>query len=363
MTGVDGRGAAAPARTVLSVRDLEVSFPMPDGGMRPVVTGISFDVERGRTFGLVGESGSGKTVTALAIMGLLSGGLSAHTRARLAGSAVLEGEELVGRSARELREVRGAEIAMIFQDPTSSLNPSLTVGHQIIETIRTHQRMSRRAAAEKAVALLDRVGIPSARIRLRAYPHEFSGGMRQRAMIAIALSCDPKVLIADEPTTALDVTVQAQVLDLLRSLQAEFAMGVLFITHDLGVIADSSDRLAVMYAGEVVEEGSVFEVFEQPRHPYTEALLASTPYMLGRTQRTIDLPEPSIATLTLAEGCRFAPRCVHAIDACRQSHPALVQHQGRLARCIRADELKLVGTGDGPTPRRQPEAVIGSEQA
>jgi oligopeptide/dipeptide ABC transporter ATP-binding protein len=306
-----------------------------------VVTGVSFALSEGQTLGIVGESGSGKTVTALAVMGLLT----RLERARVTGSVIYKDRELLTMSGRELRTLRGSEIAMIFQDPTVSLNPSLTIGDLIQESLNAHLRLSKRAARERAAELLNLVGIPLPRLRLRSYPHELSGGMKQRAMIAIALACEPSILIADEPTTSLDVTIQAQILELLRNLQDRLGMGILFITHDLPVVADMCDRVAVMHAGEIVEEASVFDLFERPRHPYTEALLSATPHVLGRGggRRRLQLAEP-IQTSTAAPGCRFAPRCSYAEARCWQSHPDLDRSAEGSARCLRMHELTLTGT-------------------
>jgi peptide/nickel transport system ATP-binding protein len=323
--------------SLLEVRDIAIAFPSALGPV-PVVTGVTFSLNQGETLGIVGESGSGKTVTALSIIGLLR-----RAGAQVSGSITFRGEELVGARESRLRALRGPEIAMIFQDATSSLNPTLTIGDQITEALFAHRKISNAAAQARAVELLELVGIPSARLRLRAYPHELSGGMRQRSMIAIALSCEPSILIADEPTTALDVTVQAQILDLLRSLQARLGMGVLFITHDLAVVADLCDRVMVMYAGEAVEEGDAVDLYEQPRHPYTEGLLASTPHMLARGSSRLKLAGGA-AISARSPGCRFAPRCSYVEAACHDTHPDLVPHRGRPARCLLADHLQLVGT-------------------
>ncbi len=342
---------------LLQVDDLGIAFPSAAGPV-PVVTGVSFELRKGETLGIVGESGSGKTVTALSIMGLLR-----RAGAHVTGSIRFQGEELVGASDSRLRALRGPQIAMIFQDATSSLNPTLTIGEQITEALHAHRSISRAAARDRAAELLDLVGIPSARLRLRAYPHELSGGTRQRAMMAIALSCEPSILIADEPTTALDVTVQAQILDLLRSLQARLGMGVLFITHDLAVVADVCDRVLVMYAGEIVEAATAIELYEEPRHPYTEALLASTPHMLSRGGPRLKLAGGA-GISAQAEGCRFATRCAYAVQACHETHPDLALHRGRAARCILADDLALQGTGAASTstaaaPGAQPRAKAG----
>ncbi|MFC6723965.1 ABC transporter ATP-binding protein, partial [Halobium palmae] len=300
---------------VLSVRNLRTSF-YTDKEVIRAVDGVSFDIERGETVGIVGESGSGKSVTARSIMGLV------ESPGRIdEGSIRFKGEELTTKSQKQWRKLRGSGIAMVFQDPLTSLNPVYTVGNQIKESLRLHQNMSGRAATEEAIELLESVGIPDARRRLREYPHEFSGGMRQRAVIAMALACDPELLICDEPTTALDVTIQAQILELLESLQEERALSIMFITHDMGVIAEVADRVNVMYAGEVVETASVEAIFADPKHPYTRGLLRSIPSLEtdGERLSTIegDVPTPNEAPTY----CRFAPRCPEAFDECDAVHP------------------------------------------
>ncbi|MSO78011.1 MAG: dipeptide/oligopeptide/nickel ABC transporter permease/ATP-binding protein [Acidimicrobiia bacterium] len=337
---------AAPAipddrpRPVLDVRDLHIEF-FTDGEWRTVVHGAGFSVDAGRTLGLVGESGCGKTVSALSTMGLL-----APRSSRVTGSIRLAGRELVGLSRAEMREVRGREIAMVFQDPTASLNPAFTIGNQLIEAIRTHHAVGRRAATLKATELLERVGIPDPGRRLRSYPHELSGGMRQRAMIAMALSGKPKLLIADEPTTAVDVTIQAQLLELLRELQSDFDMAVVFVTHDLGIVAEMCDEVAVMYAGEIVEHASAAELFECPRHPYTEALIASLPQAVEVGARLAVIPGQVPQPGEWPAGCRFNPRCRYVQDACRIDAVPLgaLDASAHLARCLRAHELTLGGS-------------------
>ncbi len=259
------------------------------------------------------------------------------------GRAMLGDVDLVGISARSLEEHRGADIAMIFQEPMTSLNPAFTIGEQIAEVVRRHRGASRSEAKRRAVEVLDLVGIPAAADRLGAYPHEFSGGMRQRVMIAMALACEPDVLIADEPTTALDVTVQAQILDLFRDLQAELGMAVVFITHDLGVVADICDRVAVMYAGQIVEEGDVFEIFADPRHPYTRGLLEAMPQVGSRGSQLSSIPGSPPEPWAMPPGCRFAPRCEFVVDSCRSQAIALDEiGPRRTVRCIRADEIGVV---------------------
>ncbi|GHF33375.1 peptide/nickel transport system ATP-binding protein [Amycolatopsis bartoniae] len=289
----------------LELRDLRVHFPTDDGLVRSV-DGLSFSLERGRTLGIVGESGSGKSVTSLAILGL-------HRGARVSGEIWLGGQQLVGAPAEEVRRLRGRRMAMIFQDPLSSLHPYYTVGRQIIEAYRLHNKVTRQVARKHAIDLLARVGIPQPQSRVDDYPHHFSGGMRQRVMIAMALSCDPELLIADEPTTALDVTVQAQILELIRDLQEEFSSAVVVITHDLGVVAELADDILVMYAGRAVEYGRAAEVFEQPQHPYTWGLLGSMPRLdRRRSERLRPIPGTPPSLITLPPGCPFHPRCAYA---------------------------------------------------
>jgi peptide/nickel transport system ATP-binding protein len=289
---------------LLEVEDLHIRFPSQDGLVQ-AVDGVSFRLERGRTLGIVGESGSGKSVTSLGIMGLHHG-----SRAQITGHIRLDGEDLVTASPGRVRELRGLKMAMIFQDPLSALHPYYTVGNQIIEAYRIHNDVSKKAARQHAIDLLGRVGIPTPRTRVDDYPHQFSGGMRQRAMIAMALSCDPGLLIADEPTTALDVTVQAQILDLISSLQDEFGSAVIIITHDLGVVAELSDDILVMYAGRVAEYGPAADIFGRPGHPYTWGLLASMPRLdRDRTTRLIPIPGTPPSLIKVPSGCPFHPRC------------------------------------------------------
>jgi len=301
---------------LLEVRDLKVSFATEEGVVQ-AVDGVSFELEAGEVLAVVGESGSGKSVTAMTLMGLTRG-----PNARFEGTARYKGTELVAASDEELQRVRGAEIAMIFQDPMTSLNPVHRIGDQIIEQIQAHEEISDSAARERTVELLDRVGIPRARERVDNYPFEFSGGMRQRVMIALALSCDPAVLIADEPTTALDVTIQAQILQRMRNLRDETGAAVILVTHDLGVVADIADRIAVMYAGRIVEQGKLDEIFYDPQHPYTWGLLGS----IARVDRPRPARLPTIAGMppSLAhrpEGCHFRPRCPHEFAECVKTPP------------------------------------------
>jgi oligopeptide transport system ATP-binding protein len=305
---------------LLSVEDLQVRFWTRRGTVH-AVNGISFDIAPGETLGIVGESGCGKSVTSLAILGLLS------RNGRIeSGRAVFQGQDLVSQSDRSLRSVRGKEIAMIFQDPMTSLNPVLTIGRQIREALETHFDMDRKEAEQTAAEALDRVGIPSAKARMRDYPHQFSGGMRQRAMIAMALACKPKLLIADEPTTALDVTIQAQILDLLRALVAEENAALILITHDLGVVAGMCERVNVMYAGMFMESGSAEQLFATPRHPYTLGLLQSVPRLdAARRARLHPIEGSPPNMLQPPQACPFQPRCRFEIDLSRREVPPLVE--------------------------------------
>jgi len=290
--------------TLLEVEDLRIHFPTQDGLVK-AVDGVSFTLSRGRTLGIVGESGSGKSVTSLGIMGLHQG-----SNAQISGHIRLDGEDLVTASPDRVRELRGSKMAMIFQDALSALHPYYTVGNQIIEAYRIHNEVSKKAARKHAIDLLGRVGIPQPSVRVDDYPHQFSGGMRQRAMIAMALSCDPGLLIADEPTTALDVTVQAQILDLISDLQSEFGSAVIIITHDLGVVAELSDNILVMYAGRVAEYGSGADIFYRPGHPYTWGLLSSMPRLdRARTARLIPIAGTPPSLIRVPPGCPFHPRC------------------------------------------------------
>ncbi|WP_245623158.1 ABC transporter ATP-binding protein [Spirillospora albida] len=307
---VDDVGAHVAGRTppsaFLEVRDLRIHFPTDDGLVRSV-DGLSFRLERGKTLGIVGESGSGKSVTSLGILGL-------HNRrnATVSGEIWLDGQELVHASPGDVRALRGRKMAMIFQDPLSAMHPFYTVGHQIVEAYRVHNDVSKRVARKHAIDMLGRVGIPKPDKRVDDYPHQFSGGMRQRAMIAMALSCDPELLIADEPTTALDVTVQAQILDLIRDLQQEFNSAVIMITHDLGVVAELSDDILVMYAGRCAEYASVDDAFHRPLHPYTWGLLGSMPRLdRERSERLMPIKGTPPSLINVPSGCAFHPRCAY----------------------------------------------------
>jgi peptide/nickel transport system ATP-binding protein len=312
------------AEPLLSVNDLQVSFATEEGVVQ-AVDGVSFDLAAGEVLAVVGESGSGKSVMAMTLMGL-----TRSPNARFEGTATYKGTELIAASEDELRRVRGAEIAMIFQDPMTSLNPVQRIGKQIVEQIQEHEGLPDRQARERTVELLERVGIPRASERVDNYPHEFSGGMRQRVMIALALSCSPSVLIADEPTTALDVTIQAQILQRMRDLREETGAAVILVTHDLGVVADIADRIAVMYAGRIVEEGTLDQIFYDPQHPYTWGLLGS----ITRVDKPRPERLPAIAGLppSLAnrpEGCHFRPRCPHEFSECSKVPPLEGRVQGQ----------------------------------
>ena len=325
--------------TLLEVRDLEVQFNTHDGPVR-AVNGISYEVHDGEMFAIVGESGCGKSVSALAIMRLIATPPGRITN----GHVFFEGEDLLKVANERMQDIRGNRIAMIFQEPMTSLNPVLSIGAQITEPLRLHLKMSKNAAKDRAAELLEMVGIPEAHRRLDDYPHQFSGGMRQRVMIAIALSCEPKLLIADEPTTALDVTIQAQILDLIRELGAKFGTAVILITHNLGVVARYVDRVNVMYAGRIVEQGTAADVYARPAHPYTLGLLQSVPRLdrLGRRLQSIDGMPPDLASLP--DGCAFRERCRYAIDACATDLPPLVAvGDGHQSACLRNGDLTTLG--------------------
>ncbi|MFB6889697.1 ABC transporter ATP-binding protein [Kitasatospora sp. NPDC056327] len=316
-TGKAGREAPYEG-PLLDVRDLHVEFVTRDGVAR-AVNGVNYSVRAGETLAVLGESGSGKSVTAQAIMGILD-----MPPARIPqGEILFRGQDMLRMDKERRRQIRGQKIAMIFQDALSSLNPVLTVGFQLGEMFRAHHRTSRKAAKEKAVELMDRVRIPAAKDRVNDYPHQFSGGMRQRIMIAMALALEPDLIIADEPTTALDVTVQAQVMDLLAELQAEYHMGLILITHDLGVVADVADKIAVMYAGRIVETAPVHELYARPAHPYTRGLLDSIPRLDQKGQELYAIKGLPPNLLRIPPGCAFNPRCPRAQDVCRREVPAL----------------------------------------
>ncbi|WP_262047822.1 ABC transporter ATP-binding protein [Bradyrhizobium sp. Bra78] len=323
---------------LIEIEDLRIRFHGDDGRVTHAVDSVDLSVANGATLGLVGESGCGKSVTSLAIMGLLP-----KQNAEISGAIRFDGFDLLKTSDQTLRDLRGNRLAMIFQEPMTSLNPSFTIGDQIIETILRHRGGSRKSARERAIELLRRVHIPSAERRIDDYPHKLSGGMRQRVMIAMALACDPQLLIADEPTTALDVTLQAQILELMRELKAASGAAIILITHDLGVVAEVCDEVAVMYAGEIVERATVDELFSAPQHPYTVGLLGSIPRLDHRAEQlaTIEGMVPNMAQPPA--GCRFSARCPFVLDACTRTPPPLVEiSAGHLSRCIRAPLELLV---------------------
>jgi len=324
---------------LLQIDDLRTVFRTPMGEVA-AVDGVSLGVARGRTLGIVGESGCGKSVLSLSVMRLVP-----PPGRNTAGRVMFDGQNLLDLSPAAMRDIRGNRIAMIFQEPMTSLNPVFTVGDQITEAMRAHDRSaSEKALRSKAIAALDRVRIPSPDRRFDEYPHQMSGGMRQRVMIAMALACEPDLLIADEPTTALDVTVQAQILDLLRDLQAQTGMAIILITHDLGVVAEMADEVAVMYAGKVVERASGTAIFDDPQHPYTLGLLGSIPKLEEQNERLLAIEGAVPPPFALPKGCRFNPRCVFAVEECRQRPPTLREvAPGHMAACLRAPVERLVG--------------------
>jgi len=334
-------------KAALEVEGLQTYFFTRDGVVRAVEE-LSFHVDRGETLAIVGESGCGKSMTALSIMRLIP-----NPPGRIVGgSIVLDGQDLMQMSEAQMRDIRGNDISMIFQEPMTSLNPVMRIGKQISEALILHQGMSKEQALQRSIEMLKLVRIPEPERRVKEFPHQLSGGMRQRVMIAMALACNPKILIADEPTTALDVTIQAQILDLIVKLQEDLDTGVILITHDLGVVAETADRVIVMYAGRKVEEADVNTLFANPRHPYTRGLLASVPRLAivagdeEVEERLEEIPGIVPALHSLPEGCAFAPRCPVATDACRQSRPEFEEKQsGHWAACFRSDEL--YGANDG----------------
>ncbi|MFD4575948.1 ABC transporter ATP-binding protein [Streptomyces sp. NPDC058417] len=348
LTKTEDAPAPTGPESFLSVRDLRVQFSTEDGIVK-AVDGLSFDVERGKTLGIVGESGSGKSVTNLTVLGLHS-----PRSTTIDGEIVLDGKELVTASERELERLRGNKMAMIFQDPLTALSPYYTVGRQLSEPFIKHRKASKKEAKDRAIQMLEKVGIPQPKVRFDDYPHQFSGGMRQRAMIAMALMCDPELLIADEPTTALDVTVQAQILDLLKDLQQEFGSAIIFITHDLGVISSMADDLLVMYAGRAVERGSVKEVLRTPKHPYTWGLLSSMPRLDSDIHQVLEpIPGSPPSLLNPPTGCPFHPRCAFAGEVsgslCSTMRPPLAA--GRAAACHLTAEQKQTIFIDKIQPR------------
>jgi peptide/nickel transport system ATP-binding protein len=337
-----GQDPSVSTETVLEVKNLQTHF-FTRTGIAKAVDGVSFDLKRGETLGIVGESGCGKSVTALSILRLV-----ADPPGRIVGGEILLNDRnILAMSEEELKQIRGNEISMIFQEPMTSLNPVINIGDQIAETILLHQGLSNSAAMEKAVDMLKLVNIPEPERRVKEYPHQLSGGMRQRVMIAMALSCNPRVLIADEPTTALDVTIQAQILDLILELKERLGAAVIMITHDLGVIAETAQRVVVMYAGRKIEETDVVSLFQNPLHPYTHGLLASVPHLAllsGKEQKATDrlaeIPGIVPALTALPQGCRFAPRCQHADDQCRAEYPRYEKKApGHWAACWHTERI------------------------
>ena len=327
---------------MLRVQDLRTYF-FTDQGVVKAVDGVSFEVNEGETLGIVGESGCGKTVTSLSVLGLLP----EPPAQIMAGSSVkFLGDEIIGADEGRMRNLRGNKISMIFQEPMSSLNPVYSVGDQIAEVLRVHRRMGRKEARDEAIRLLDEVGIPAPDRRVAEYPHQLSGGMRQRVMIAMALSCEPKLLIADEPTTALDVTIQAQILELLEELSLSHGMAVLLITHDLGVVAEVCDRVVVMYAGQVIETGTVNEIFTEPAHPYTRGLLASLPSVTNSGRRLNSISGTVPNPVDWPRGCRFRERCPEAGYGCEEEQALVtLESAGRSSRCCKTEAVNLTGAG------------------
>lgn len=322
--------------SLLKVRNLRTQFTV-DGGRFYAVDGMDLDVRRGEVVAVVGESGSGKSVTSLSVMGLVP-----NPPGRIVeGEILFNGEDLLKKSKRQMQDIRGDRISMIFQEPMTSLNPVYSIGKQIMETLIRHKKMNGKQAADRAREMLEWVGIPAAEERLRAYPHQLSGGMRQRVMIAMALACEPELLIADEPTTALDVTIEAQILDLMLKLKQRVNTAILLITHDMGVVADIAESVVVMYCGRVVEKGPVQEIFENPLHPYTQGLLQSIPRMEEKKERLFMIPGMVPNPLKMPPGCAFSTRCRECMDICRQYAPPLKQVDGRHVRCYKHVQSKV----------------------
>ena len=343
---------------LLSVKNLSTEFPVKKGIVR-AVEDVSFDVDQGEILAIVGESGSGKSVTSLSIMGLL-----AEPGHVAGGSLEFEGKDLATLSEKQYRELRGNDMAMIFQEPMTSLNPVYRVGNQIVEAIRTHAKVSKAEAKDRAVDLLRKVGIPSPEARINDYPHQMSGGMRQRVMIAMALACNPKLLIADEPTTALDVTIQAQILDLLRRLRDDTGMAVLLITHDLGVVSETADRVVVMYCGQVVEEAEVRTLFDHPMHPYTLGLLKSIPRLEDDDSKRLYMIKGMVPNpLEMPPGCHFSDRCDSCMDICRTKVPELVDVDGHKVRCFLYESADGEVKSEEAIARAEAEALADVEAA
>jgi len=327
---------------LLSVEDLNVTFRTSRGKAK-AINHLSFHVNQGETLGIVGESGSGKSVTSLSIMGLLEERVTT-----IEGKALFEGEDLLSMPEKQKRKYRGNHMSMIFQEPMTSLNPLHTCGKQIMEPILLHQDLKKKEAGEKAMELLRLTGIPAPEQRFNEYPHQMSGGMRQRIMIAMALACDPKLLIADEPTTALDVTIQAQILELMKDLKSKLNMGIMMITHDLGVVSEMCDRVIVMYTGRVVEQGSIREIMDDPKHPYTEGLIAAIPQIGEAQEKLLSIKGMVPSLYDMPKGCCFNPRCPYASDKCREKRPALVELEGgRQVRCFKYSEFEEGGADNG----------------
>ena len=343
---------------LLSVKNLSTEFPVKKGIVR-AVEDVSFDVDQGEILAIVGESGSGKSVTSLSIMGLL-----AEPGHVAGGSLEFEGKDLATLSEKQYRELRGNDMAMIFQEPMTSLNPVYRVGNQIVEAIRTHENVSKKEARERAIDMLRKVGIPSPEKRIDDYPHQMSGGMRQRVMIAMALACNPKLLIADEPTTALDVTIQAQILDLLRRLRDDTGMAVLLITHDLGVVSETADRVVVMYCGQVVEEAEVRTLFDHPMHPYTLGLLKSIPRLEDDDSKRLYMIKGMVPNpLEMPPGCHFSDRCDSCMDICRTKVPELVDVDGHKVRCFLYESADGEVKSEEAIARAEAEALADVEAA
>jgi peptide/nickel transport system ATP-binding protein len=322
---------------LLEVKNLQTQFKVKEGLVN-AVDGIDFEVDKGEVLAIVGESGSGKSVTSLSILSLIP-----NPPGRIIGGEVLfKGEDLLKKSKKELQDIRGDKISMIFQEPMTSLNPVLTVGKQLSETIIRHQKVTKQEALNKSIKMLELVGIPTPEKRINDYPHQLSGGMRQRVMIAIALSCDPELLIADEPTTALDVTIQAQILELIINLKDKLNTAILLITHDLGVVAETADKVVVMYCGKIVEKATSLELFGKPLHPYTQGLLFSIPKVDEKVEQLYMIPGMVPNPLEMPKGCSFNDRCSKCMDICREKEPTLIEYEGRKVSCFLYSE-KLEG--------------------
>lgn len=344
---------------LLEVNDLAISFNTFNGEVQ-AVRGVSFEVHKGETLAIVGESGSGKSVTTSALMGLLP----KYQAMIKSGQILFEGEDLVKKTNKEMQKIRGEEISMVFQDPMSSLNPTMKVGNQVMEGLIKHQNMNRAHAKKKAIELLDQVGIPEPEIRMSQYPHQFSGGMRQRVVIAIALACNPKILIADEPTTALDVTIQAQILELMKDIQKDTNSAIIFITHDLGVVANVADRVAVMYAGKIVEVGTVDDIFYNPKHPYTWGLLGSMPTLDSKDEQLFAIPGTPPDMLNPPKGDAFAPRNPFALEIDGEMHPPMfkVSESHYAATWLLHEDAPKVDPPESVKRRMQGFAKTGGEK-